>query len=73
MNTGKGCPLREGSLKAAFGPHESEDDTGLDDYKKEDGGISRGDEPHINYLIVSHLLPDVKDTSIPPDLEANVQ
>lgn len=66
-------PLREGSLRVALGPHESEDDTGLDDYKKEGGGINRGDEPHINYLIVSHRLPDLKDTSIPPALEANVQ
>lgn len=43
------------------------------DCKEEGDGIRRGDGPHINYFIVSHLLPDLKNTNIPPDLGANYQ
>lgn len=43
------------------------------DLKEESDGIGRGHEPNRNYFIVSHLPPDLKDTSIPPDLGASSQ
>lgn len=43
------------------------------DCKKEGDGMGRGNKLDISYFIVSHLLPDLKDISIPPDLGASCQ